>query len=66
MINDRAWTIVACSAKEKEGMIFENIRSTLLALIHSICKILMNILSLTLAFIGLQEGLNWLVQNVDV
>ncbi len=24
MINDRAWTIVACSAKEKEGKIFES------------------------------------------
>ena len=27
---------------------------------------LMNILSLTIGLIGLQEGLNWLVQNVDV
>ena len=33
MINDRAWTIIACSAKEKEG---------------------------------LKEGLEWLMQNVDV
>ena len=24
MINDRAWTIVACSAKEKEGMFANN------------------------------------------
>jgi hypothetical protein len=62
MINDRAWTIVACSAKEKEGMNF--MFSRLFS--KFFWKIFRNILSLTISFIGLQEGLNWLVQNVDV
>jgi hypothetical protein len=66
MINDRAWTIVACSAKEKEGMILNILEVLSLLLFIVFEKTLMNILSLTLAFIGLQEGLNWLVQNVDV
>lgn len=61
MINDRAWTIVACSAKEKEGMNFMFSR-----LFQSLLEIFRNVLSLTISFIGLQEGLNWLVQNVDV
>jgi hypothetical protein len=61
MINDRAWTIVACSAKEKEGMNFMFSR-----LFQSLLEIFRNVLSLTFSFIGLQEGLNWLVQNVDV
>lgn len=61
MINDRAWTIVACSAKEKEGMNFMFSR-----LFQSLLEIFRNILSLSISFIGLQEGLNWLVQNVDV
>lgn len=43
MINDRAWTIVACSAKEKEG----------------------RNLSRTYCFLGLQEGMDWLIQNID-
>jgi hypothetical protein len=66
MINDRAWTIVACSAKEKEGMILNILEVLSLLLFIVFEKTLMNILSLTLPFIGLQEGLNWLVQNVDV
>lgn len=46
MINDRAWTIVACSAKEKEGM---DCYSTLMCV-----------------FVGLQEGIDWLIQNIDM
>ena len=46
MINDRAWTIVACSAKEKEGM---DCYSTLMFI-----------------FVGLQEGIDWLIQNINM
>ena len=44
MINDRAWTIVACSAKDKDGIY--NISSY----VH----------------LGLKEGIEWLMQNVEV
>jgi len=48
MINDRAWTIVACSAKEKEGK---------LTLFLSF--------NVTPVIIGLQDGLNWLIDNLE-
>jgi hypothetical protein len=48
MINDRAWTIVACSAKEKEGK---------LTLFLSF--------NVTPVILGLQDGLNWLIENLE-
>lgn len=52
MINDRAWTIVACSAKEKEGMfcrIEEVVRFAFLIIVfHSLLD---ELLSLTITFL---------------
>jgi len=43
MINDRPWTIAACSAKDREGKTIAYDK-----------------------FIGLKEGLDWLIENLSM